>query len=62
MCNTKAIIERNGSEELIQDDVDRIEFDGENVRLTNIFGEEVLVQATLRLIDNSAGRIVFHPV
>ncbi len=58
MCNTKAYIERNGEQELIQDEVDRLEFEGDKIRLTNIYGEELVVQARLQLIDNSEGRIV----
>lgn len=47
---------------MVFENVDRVEFDGDKVTLTNIFGEQQTLSAKLRLIDNNAGKLVFEPV
>jgi predicted RNA-binding protein len=60
MCDTAAFLVRNGAEEKILECVERVELDGEQVTLTNIFGEQQSLRARLRLFDNSEGRLVFE--
>ena len=62
MCDTTAFVIRGGAEERVFEDVDRVEFDGDEVTLTNIFGEQQTLSARLRLIDNSEGKLVFEPL
>jgi len=62
VCDTTAFVVRGGSEEMVFENVDRVEFDGDKVTLTNIFGEQQTLSAKLRLIDNNAGKLVFEPV
>ncbi len=47
MCEASAYVLKNGREELILQDVDVIEPDGENLRLVNIFGEQKVLKADI---------------
>ena len=60
MCDTTAFIVRNGIEEKLLESVDRVEFDGDDVVLSNIFGEEKNLKARLKLIDTRGNRILFE--
>jgi predicted RNA-binding protein len=60
MCDTTAFILRNGIEEKLLESVDRVEFDGDNVALSNIFGEEKNLKAKLTLIDTRENKILFE--
>jgi predicted RNA-binding protein len=62
MCDTTAFVIRGGTEEMVFENVDRVEFEGDQVTLTNIFGEQQTLSARLRLIDNNAGKLVFEPL
>ena len=55
MCEAAAYIMKNGKEELVLQDVDVIEPDGDNLRLVSIFGEQKVVKAaiqSLNLVDH----------
>ncbi len=55
MCEAAAYILKNGREELVLQDVDVIEPDGDNLRLVNIFGEQKILKAnilSLNLVDH----------
>jgi len=62
MCDTTAFVVRSGAEEKVLENVDRVELDGDEATLTNIFGERQTLTARLRLIDNSEGKLVFEPL
>jgi len=47
MCEAAAYILKNGREELVLQDVDLIEPEGENLRLVNIFGEQKVLKASI---------------
>ncbi len=47
MCEAAAYVIKDGREELILQDVDVIEPDGENLRLVNIFGEQKVLKAAI---------------
>jgi len=47
MCEAAAYILKNGREELLLEDVDVIEPDGDHLRLVNIFGEQKTLKATI---------------
>ncbi len=62
MCDTTAFIVRNGIEEKLLENVDRVEFDGDAIAISNIFGEEKTLKARLKLIDTRENRILFEPL
>ena len=55
MCEAAAYMLKDGKEELLLQDVDLIEPDGEELRLVSIFGEQKTVKASihsLNLVDH----------
>ncbi len=55
MCESDAYIVRDGKEELFLKDVDTVEPDNGNLRLTTIFGEQKFVKgkiSRLSLVDH----------
>ena len=62
MCDTTAFVVRGGVEEKILESVERVELEGAEVTLTNIFGERQTLTARLRLFDNSEGKLLFEPL
>jgi predicted RNA-binding protein len=51
MCEAAAYIIRNGQEELLLEDVDLIEPEGDNLRLVSIFGEQKIVKAAIQSLN-----------
>lgn len=62
MCEAHAFILKDGKEEKLLESVDLVEFEGDEVKLTNIFGEQKGLRARLRLYDNSQRKLLFEPV
>lgn len=62
MCDTTAFVLRDGREEKILENVERIETDGDQLTLTNIYGESESLRGRLRLFDNSGGKLVIEPI
>ena len=62
MCEANAYILMNGKEEEVLENVDLVEMNGDEVKLIDIFGEQKILKARLRLYNNSKGKIVFEPV
>lgn len=62
MCEAHAFILEDGEEKKILDNVDLVELEGDRAKLVNIFGEQKIVKAKLRVYDNSKSKIVFEPV
>ncbi len=55
MCEASAYWLKNGQEELLMSEVDKIEPDGDELRLVSIFGEQKVVKApiySLNLINH----------
>jgi predicted RNA-binding protein len=47
MCEASAYVLKDGREELILQDVDLIEPEGDSLRLVNIFGEQKVLKAKI---------------
>ena len=63
MCDISVFIRKNGSEEKVLENVERVEeVAGGGMRLVNIFGEEETINARMILYSNSEKRMVFAPV
>jgi len=62
MCEAHAFILVNGIEEKLMENVDLVEFEGDEVKLVNIFGEQKTLRARLRLYNNSERKILFEQV
>jgi predicted RNA-binding protein len=61
MCQLTAYMARSGQEELVQEDVGRVEVEGEKVFLTSIFGEREAINAKIREVDLVQNRLVLVP-
>ena len=62
MCEAHAFIVQNGVEKKILENVDLVEFEGDEAKLVNIFGEQKIIKGRLKVYDNSKSKIVFEPL
>jgi predicted RNA-binding protein len=62
MCDINAYLLRHGTEEMILENVDRVEETGDGIRLQNVFGEEKILNAKMVLYDSGAKKMVFTPL
>lgn len=62
MCEAHAFILKDGKEEKILENVDLVEVEEGTVRLVNIFGEQKILKARLRLYKNREQKLLFEPV
>jgi predicted RNA-binding protein len=61
MCESNAyLIDEDGNEELVMEDVNYLRPDGGQVLLRSIFGEEKTVQAKIREMNLTSHRIVLE--
>jgi predicted RNA-binding protein len=51
MCQSNAYITRDGKEEMILSDIISIKPAGNHLRLTNLFGEEKIIEASIEEVD-----------
>ncbi len=51
MCEAAAYVLKNGRAELVLQDVDVIEPDGDSLRLVNIFGEQKIMKARIQSLN-----------
>ena len=62
MCEAHAYLLRNGVEDKVLESVDVVEFDGDQVKLVNIFGEQKILKARLSRYDGRQGKMLFQAV
>lgn len=62
MCDMAAFVVTDGTEEKILESVDLVEAVGEELELTNIFGERRTLRARLKCFDNREGKLLFEPL
>jgi len=51
MCEANAYWLKDGQEELLMSEVDKIEPDGDDLRLVSIFGEQKVVKASIHSLN-----------
>ncbi len=61
MCEANAFLLREGSEEMVLENVDELEVDGDTVKMVNIFGEQKSLKARVKKYINSEGKIFLEP-
>ena len=59
MCEAHAYLIKNKIEEKILENVEQIDFEGDEVRMINIFGERKTLKARLKSYNSNDGRILF---
>ncbi len=60
MCESKVFLKKDGKEELVMEDVVRIEVNGERVKMFDIFGEMKEVRGKIVLMDMSSHVVVIE--
>ena len=60
MCDIDVFVLRNGGEEKIMENVDRVEATRDGLRIQNIFGEQQVLRGRLYFYDNSRKKLVFE--
>ena len=62
MCEAHAYLLKDNTEKMILESVDLVEFEGDEVRLINIFGEQKTLKARLSRYNGREGKLVFESV
>jgi predicted RNA-binding protein len=62
MCEAHAFILNKDKEEMILENVDQVDIEGDEVRLVNIFGEQKIIKAKIKSYSGSKNRIVLEPI
>jgi len=60
MCEAHAYLLKGNTEHKILESVDLVEFEGDEVRLVNIFGEQKILKARLFRYNSREGKLVFQ--
>ncbi|MGD8369243.1 MAG: CooT family nickel-binding protein [Desulfobacterales bacterium] len=60
MCDIDVFVVRDGGEEKVMENVDRVEATKDGLRIQNIFGEQQTLQGRLFLYDNGLKKMVFE--
>lgn len=60
MCEANAVLLKDGREEMILDNVDQVEVEGDQIRLLNIFGEQKIVTARVKGYNNSDRKVLLE--
>ena len=53
MCDMTAFLVSDGGQEKVMESVERVERDGDRIRLSNIFGEEKTIKALFEAIRDN---------
>ncbi len=62
MCESSVYILKDGKEELILEDVDLMENEGNQIRIRNIFGEEKVTKARVTRLSLVDHKILLEPI
>jgi len=60
MCEAHAYVVKDHTESKVLESVDLVEFEGDEVRLINIFGEQKILRARLDRYNSRGGKIIFE--
>ncbi len=62
MCDLKAYVKKNDSEELLLEAVNQVRTEGGEVILRNLFGEEKRVRGAVREVSLTKNRLIVEQV
>jgi predicted RNA-binding protein len=60
MCEAHAYILKSGEEQLVMENVDQLDVEGDDIRMINIFGEQKSVRARISKYNGSENRILLE--
>jgi predicted RNA-binding protein len=62
MCEAHAYILKNGGEEVLLENVDQVEVEGDEIRMINIFGEQKIIKAMIKSYNNTERKILLQAI
>ena len=62
MCEAHAFILNLDKEEMILENVDQVDVEGDEVKMINIFGEQKIIKARIKSYSGTKNRIVLEPI
>jgi predicted RNA-binding protein len=62
MCEAAAYFLKDGEEELLLENVDQLESEGNQIKIINIFGEQKKVKAKIKALSLVDHKIVLEPL
>jgi len=62
MCEAHAFILNNDKEEMILENVDQVDVNGDEVRMINIFGEQKIIKARIKSYNGTKNSIILEPI
>jgi predicted RNA-binding protein len=62
MCEAHAYLLKNGVEEVLLENVDQVEVEGDEVRMINIFGEQKILKALIKSYNNTERKILLEAI
>lgn len=60
MCEASAYLIRDGKEELILENVDELHQEGEMIKIVNLFGDQKVLEAHIKMISFVDNKIVLE--
>jgi predicted RNA-binding protein len=60
MCEAHAFLLNNNKEEMILENVDQVDVEGDEVKLVNIFGEQKIIKARIKSFSVAKNKIVLE--
>jgi len=62
MCEVHAFILKEDEEEMLLENVDLLEVEGDEIRMINIFGEQKILKARVKSYNGSKSRIMLEAI
>ena len=60
MCEAHAYVLKNGEEEILLENVDQVEVEGDEIRILSIFGEQKSLRARIRSYSSRESKIILE--
>jgi len=62
MCETHAYLLKEDGEEMLMENVDLLEVEGDEIRMVDIFGEQKILKARIRSYNGPENRILLESI
>jgi len=62
MCEAHAFVLKDGEEKKLMENVDKLEMDGDMIKIVNIFGEQKILKGKMRSYNNTDRKILLEPI
>ena len=60
MCEASAYVIQDGKEELILENVDELHKEGDTIKMTNLFGDQKILEAQIKMISFIDNKIILE--